>query len=762
MTILRIVPSSGEFPRLRPHALPDNAAQFSKDCDFLHGTLTGMKNSDPVEGISGSGIRSFFVYEGGAAAGNRFWWNRDVDAVRSPMVNDAYARFYWSDGSGFYVSRGDIGGNGEPSESNRYKVGVPKPAAALTLSGAEFRIPGVASMDFTLCDEASDGSTSNCVSINPTATVTSATSLSFDFVARAPQPVTGTATVTSAAASSVSGTWKLLDTMIVGGMTCRLYQNASNANQRAIYYDDPIGVLPTTIVASHRDDNDHWDTGWTSPWTGTYQRLGNTYWYGNTGSITPPTQTGPSNPAQTETTIGAPTSGPVLKARFVYADGVELLALLRPDGSIWPAELPGYVGTLRHNGGTSWSASISVAGNTLEHRAYTYTYVNQYGEEGAPADPAEVDCAEGAAIVLGYALPPDGFCPISKIRVYRTATGTATDFLFVGEVVVDASLKFTDLVKTESLGEPMTTVMHYPPDQALRGICVMANGIVAGFKGNEVHLMEPYLPYACNPNAIKPFPHRVVGICPFEGGLYVTTTAQPYILMGAEPMSMTDAKIPAIQAGVSKGSIIDMGGQVAYASHDGIVLAQGMAASLDLSFKFFTRNEWRDRYGAKLSNMRLSAHDGSLLVWFDDGSPGFMLRFEEEALSMTRLTEGFRAAFVNPVDDSLYVSDGSTVEVFRAGVGRKPFVWHSKDFTVARPENFGVLQLIGVGTVDVDIYADGTLRHTQAGVALPEAGDALLRLPSGFLARRWSVRLAGSAEVMEANLASTVAELRSV
>ena len=292
---------------------------------------------------------------------------------------------------------------------------------------------------------------------------------------------------------------------------------------------------------------------------------------------------------------------------------------------------------------------------------------------------------------------------------------------------------------------------------------MMANGMLAGFKGNEVHIMEPYLPYACNPNYIKPFPNKVVGICPFEGGLYVTTTAEPYILMGTAPENMTDSKVPAVQAGVSKGSIVAIGNQVIYASNDGLVMAQGLNASLDMSFKFFTRDVWRDRYGSKLSNMRLSRHDGNLVVWFDDGTPGFIMRFEEENPSFTKISDPIYAAFVSPLADALYVaSGGSSVYVFGAGASRQMFRWWSREYVLPKPTNFGAMQLKGSGTLTVYVYADGALKHMQA-VTLSLSGT-LIRLPSGFLAKQWSVRLVGDAgcELHECPLVTTPTELQNV
>lgn len=658
---------TGEFPRTNANLIADNASQQATDCDFLAGSLRGLSNDDPVAGIAGANIKSLFVYEGGAASGRSYWWNRDVDAVRSPVVNDTYARFYWSDGSNFWVSRGDIGGNGEPSTTNRYLVGVPRPAA-MVVTENKFAFPGVVTATVEICDERSDGTTYNCTPVAVTLGAHTATGVTYHFTARAAAPVSTVGTSTELAAGE--------------------------------------------------------DT--------------------------------------TSTSFIAPTVGPVAKLSITMESGGVLNALVRPDSNktTWPVELPGISAKLDYNG-TSFTITFGVASNAVEYRAYVCTYVNQYGEEGAPSDPVEVECAEGSSLTLTYAPPPDGYCPITRVRVYRTASGGGANYLYVGEGIVDAlAPTFADAVKSEALGHTLDTMNYYPPSQTLRGITTMANGIVVGFTGNEVHFMEPYLPYACNPNAIKPFPHRVVGICPFEGGLYVTTTADPYIIQGAAPEYMTDMKVPTPQAGVSKGSITSYNGQIVYASSDGLVMVQGLQASLDMSFKFFSRNDWQARYGNKLTNMRLNAHDGSLLVWFDDGTPGFLIRFEEEAASLTRLTQPYYAAFQHPVADALYVSNGNTVYEFRAGTTRKSLTWWSKDFIVPKPTNFGVMQLVGSGALTLTVYADGAVKHTEA-LTLSDTGMTLARLPSGFLARRWSFKFVGDAEINEAYLANSAGELQN-
>jgi len=247
-----------------------------------------------------------------------------------------------------------------------------------------------------------------------------------------------------------------------------------------------------------------------------------------------------------------------------------------------------------------------------------------------------------------------------------------------------------------------------------------------------------------------------------DDGLYVTTIAEPFLVAGVSPDSMTDRRIPAIQAGVSKGSICSVGSTVAYASHDGIVMLRGVDASLDLSFQFFTRETWRDRYLSKMHLMRLNAHDGNVVLWFEDGTPGFLLRTEEGAPSLTKLLDPISAAFMYPVGDALYVASGSGVFEFKGGAKGKAFSWKSKDFILPKPENFGCLQLVGKGAVSFEVFADGVSTHSGT-VELSATDRNVFRLPAGFLCRRWAVKLTGvaGAEVTELHLAKTPAELKN-
>ena len=745
---------TGEFPRTLPHLLPDAAAQSAQDCDFSDGSLRGIADDAVFSDISTAGVRSIFVYEGGMASGTRFLWNRDVDAVASPLAGDAYARFYWTDGSGFYVSRGDVGGGGEPSDNNRYKVGVPRPVA-LAMLESRMELPDVTGYRLELADERSDGTLDNLVEIAPNISLHDAARIGFNFTARAAQAQETTAVSTGTVNDPE---WTLIGARSIRGIgqnvfaPCYLDRSASH---EIVYLKMPLNPPDRIEVLTQPGSSDGDGIGDVFSF---YYRLGETFWYGSASSITPPADAG----AQTSVSAAkAPIKAPLLRLTLLRASG-DRVALVRLNSgeTNWPVDLPGYSVSLSVNG-TDWSLTIAARNDHIERRAYTYTYVNQYGEEGAPAEPLELDCAEDARVTLSYAAPPPGYCPCSKIRVYRTASGAASNYLYVGERIIDAARVLVDAVRGAALGHTLDTQRYLPPEQGLRGLCVMANGILAAFRGNEVHFSEPCLPYAWNPKAIKPFPHRIVGICPFEGGLYVTTSAEPYIIQGAAPEYMTDMRLPVAQAGVSKGSIACYDGQIVYASSDGLVQAQGVQVSLTMSQRFFTRSEWQKRYGARLDKMRLAVHDGSLLVWFDDGEPGFLLRFEEETPSLTRLGRGYRAVFRHALADALYVADDQRVAVFRGSNARRPLHWQSKDFIVPLPRNFSVLQLVGSGTLALTVLADGE-SVLQRDVALDLRGYAAVRLPSGFLARRWSFRVEGSGALREACFATTVKELQGV
>ena len=72
-----------------------------------------------------------------------------------------------------------------------------------------------------------------------------------------------------------------------------------------------------------------------------------------------------------------------------------------------------------------------------EVRFYSYTYVNDIGDESAPSPvSAKLTCKPDDTVTISsLASPPGGSYGINRIRVYRTSSGTTgTDFLFLREL----------------------------------------------------------------------------------------------------------------------------------------------------------------------------------------------------------------------------------------------------------------------------------------------------------------------------------------
>lgn len=431
---------------------------------------------------------------------------------------------------------------------------------------------------------------------------------------------------------------------------------------------------------------------------------------------------------------------------------------------------------------------------TTETRNYVFTYKNEFGEEGPPSPPCEVECGEAAQVLLRFGAVPgypvesentDRFQTITNALIYRTATGGQANYLYVGSSYVSGSsmLDFKDTVASDALGHTLDTYGYYPPapynissgtsggvSEGMQGLCMMPNGIMVGFRKNELHFSEPYLPYAFNPKNIKPLHSDIVDIYPFEGGLYVTTKNEPCIVQGASPDTMTDMRIPTQQRCVSKGAICAFNGGVVYASPDGLVFVQGTAANMDMSWKFWTRRDWQAEYGGgSLSDMRLIAHDGMLLAYFvgSTSAAPFLIRYDEGEFSLTKLDgEKIYAATVSSDGTLLVAKAGSAALHALCGDTSSTRTWYrkSKTFILPKPTHFSAMQIYGKGNFTVKLYGDGTQIGSTYSFDNASLTRVDVRLPP-VRARKFYVEVAAQAsgaELHEMFIANSIQELRNV
>jgi hypothetical protein len=116
---------TGEIPKMPTHLLPDTGAQRAVNCDFTHGDLRPLKTGKQVLAL---GFLAKAIY---SDDGSKFVGFPSVAyAYKSPVIDDSFNRFYYSDDTGIYVSTlNDLVPNQirKSTDISRKKVGVPKP-----------------------------------------------------------------------------------------------------------------------------------------------------------------------------------------------------------------------------------------------------------------------------------------------------------------------------------------------------------------------------------------------------------------------------------------------------------------------------------------------------------------------------------------------------------------------------------------------------------------------------------------------------------
>jgi len=418
--------------------------------------------------------------------------------------------------------------------------------------------------------------------------------------------------------------------------------------------------------------------------------------------------------------------------------------------------------------------SDNVSEANRETRAYIYTYVNQFNEEGPPSDPATVTTNAISTVNIGLVadnFTTSNYVTLKEIRIYRTPTGsTIADYYYTGSIFTTAAGNFTfvDNVLASELNEPLSSVSYYPPPAGLVGLMSLPNGILCAWKDNEVWFSEAYKPWAWPPAYVKTLAHRVVGGIAHGAGAVVTTVQQPYLISGVSPDSMTATRLNVAQAGVSKWSIAAVDGAVVYASNDGIVTLIGGSASMTQSEVFFTRDVWRSRYATGLSTMVFSVWDGRLVVFSSTAAfTPFMLRMDEAAGTMTDLPNlAATCAFISLLTDQFYFGYSTGIYQFNGGASLSS-VWQSREVVQPAPVNYGFAQAVCEGSWSIEfwvyIYDSAgvgawVLKHTKPVTT----GVTNFRLPSGFKSDRWKIKLSGSGRFRELRAAQTAVELAKV
>ncbi len=231
--------------------------------------------------------------------------------------------------------------------------------------------------------------------------------------------------------------------------------------------------------------------------------------------------------------------------------------------------------------------------------SYVYTFVNDLGEESAPSTAsATVLRPEGVAItVTTPAGVPTGTDPdygITTKRIYRAATGSSgTVFLFVAEIPL-ATTEYVDSIPDTELGEALESEDWDLPPSDLRGILALPNGVMVGFRRNQLCFSAQNRPHAWPVRYRLNTDTDIVGIGNIDSTVVIGTQSFPYVASGNDPAAYSMAKFEVPQACVSKRSFAYLTGiGVVFASPDGLIAVSGVGQVRNLTETIFTREQWQ-------------------------------------------------------------------------------------------------------------------------------------------------------------------------
>jgi len=428
-----------------------------------------------------------------------------------------------------------------------------------------------------------------------------------------------------------------------------------------------------------------------------------------------------------------------------------------------------------------------------EVRAYVYTWVSAYGEEGPPS-PA----TQGTGNPLGTwnitMTPPTGAQTtnrnLTKVRIYRTITdsnGNASYYQVVELPIATTSYADNNLDTTVINNRVLPSVTFSGPPAGLQGVVLMANGILAGWTNQrEVWFSAAYQPHAWPATYAITVDYPIVGLAAVGSSLCIMTEFQPFIATGTTPDTMTIGKVTANEPCISRGSIFAAGEGVYYASLNGLILINTMGTT-NVTLYSMEREFWNAQHPELWAAGRMSLSYFAFQKYAPASGVavnGIVLDHLEKNVPCSLINSSHQP-IVNVYNDQsgylFYISEGVVRQINPpSGGGLLPWAWKSKKFRMQRPQqikafkiNFSVPPEVTIPppttpntdqsqTYDptkqyltVTVFADGKPIVIRDIIK----DNLIVTIPGGFKATYWEFLFQGQVYVFLFKAASSIKEL---
>jgi hypothetical protein len=394
---------------------------------------------------------------------------------------------------------------------------------------------------------------------------------------------------------------------------------------------------------------------------------------------------------------------------------------------------------------------------------YVYTWVTNWGEESAPS-PVSALVEPFPSDQVTITLPtsaPSSYPNVAFKRLYRTDSTGSFRVLFDSDVPLATASVIDDVAEID-LGDAIITTDWAPPPGSvsapLKGLCALPNGVLCAGWGNQIGFSEPGYPYSWPVANQFTLDYAFVGAAVSANGVVVCTEGTPYLCQGTDPASMAPVRIELQQSCIAKGTIVDMGDFVIYASPDGLVAVSGFDAQL-ITEDLLTRDQWRayayDASGTTVSTLKATFYERKYLLTYNTGSVSGTLLFDPSERSLVHFPLLAPTAWFNDLTtDTLYAQDGTSIKVWD-GSTPLTYTWKSGRKLVDRAVNFAYARVDAAAyPVTFKLYGDGVLKHTQV-----VASNRAFALPSGYRAFAIEVELSGTNDIRHVAMATDIREL---
>lgn len=408
-------------------------------------------------------------------------------------------------------------------------------------------------------------------------------------------------------------------------------------------------------------------------------------------------------------------------------------------------------------------------GRQCSARTYVYTFVNIFGEEGAPSPASrQVTVADGTAVAVSGFSVPDNVYGVESINVYRTATvmrdGTektqepGTEFLFVANIPLGTAT-YADTVLEKMLGEVITVENNREPPADLRHITYLrGTGVLSGVTTNQVHFCQAYQPSNWPAEHDLTLPYNIVHAVSLGSKLFVTTDSYPYVIDGAqncEPKKCrgvddVNTPLPDISCGHVHGAISTPFGAI-YSSKDGIVLVNPNAEFQIISSAWFSTDDW---VKLRPETARFAYWRGYLICVTDVLS--FMLEIDSGTYNDVK-NSALVTISDKPIDmtttqsGELILLQDSVLWQWNAGSTYRSYIWESRELGFGG-ESTPIVAKVRTDGINLRIMGYDSAYYYERFV--PD--ETPVRLKRLGRQRNWRLRLSGKGTVEYIVLGMTI------